>query len=754
MTNLETLLLAMLGNKGGGGEGGTTNYNELDNRPQVNGVTLTGNKNSKDLNLVDINMIGASDGAAALDGEGKVPKSQLPPYPNYDTEIQNINQALDDKVDETELSSFKEEMYKQTGGKNIFNLAGATPRLSGTTCEKTNDEINIKSNALAWTSLSLPVENLVIGKKYTLKFKISNLNKVGGAIQVRIRETTSSSSTTLLAIVIDSEKEYSGDFTATNETSGLFFLPNFSDGTYTNSFTCSEIMICDSELENKDYVPYVSTNMELQTNILSTVVASSNASASNSKTLEFQGTGKSLEKLVIEGKTVQDGTPSPSAPVEVKGVGDKITYMIGAIDGATGQNGTNRNPRVRIDDYLILNEGSYEIQTNSKFEIIVYTYKTDGTFISATPSNTWGSSKVSITLSSSTKIRCMFRMPDDSAINPSECVITIINKNTGTSSVAAYKIPISCAGKSTNIYLNAPLFNGEKADVVNGVAEKKYGIKVFDGSESWEYRKTSGTNYNYFILNDIGVSNVKKNVPVTTNIVKGTSVEPAAENAYISSGGALAIFTQNAGDTADAFKEFLRSMNSSGNPVYMIYPLATTTKETFDAPEISTAVGKNTLTLGTEVAPTSISATSFGEYYSKAEVDKMLALRDAISVDASEAITSKLGGSSYLFDAATITFANATYSNHQVSISFRLKGTVKSSMKTSNYAFITVLGAIDSNIPKPKTQVWGVAAQFSKSNNFISSINTDGVVMVQTPGGTIADISDDTDLVITLSYMV
>ena len=37
--------------QGGGGEGGTTDYNDLDNKPQINGVTLQGNKTADDLKL-------------------------------------------------------------------------------------------------------------------------------------------------------------------------------------------------------------------------------------------------------------------------------------------------------------------------------------------------------------------------------------------------------------------------------------------------------------------------------------------------------------------------------------------------------------------------------------------------------------------------------------------------------------------------------------------------------------------------------
>ena len=37
--------------KAHGGGGGTSNYNDLTNKPQINGNTLTGNKTSADLGL-------------------------------------------------------------------------------------------------------------------------------------------------------------------------------------------------------------------------------------------------------------------------------------------------------------------------------------------------------------------------------------------------------------------------------------------------------------------------------------------------------------------------------------------------------------------------------------------------------------------------------------------------------------------------------------------------------------------------------
>lgn len=62
----DEVLLALINKKGGGG--GTSNYNQLENKPQINGVTLSGDKSASDLSL------------ASLDANGKVPAAQLPSY--------------------------------------------------------------------------------------------------------------------------------------------------------------------------------------------------------------------------------------------------------------------------------------------------------------------------------------------------------------------------------------------------------------------------------------------------------------------------------------------------------------------------------------------------------------------------------------------------------------------------------------------------------------------------------------------------
>lgn len=51
---------------GGGGGGGTSDYDDLDNRPQINSVTLTGNKSASDLGLLSDSLVVASNNGKVL----------------------------------------------------------------------------------------------------------------------------------------------------------------------------------------------------------------------------------------------------------------------------------------------------------------------------------------------------------------------------------------------------------------------------------------------------------------------------------------------------------------------------------------------------------------------------------------------------------------------------------------------------------------------------------------------------------------
>lgn len=66
---------------------GTTDYDDLDNKPQIGGVTLSGNKSLSDLGItatgigaIPTTAKGVANGVASLDANGLVPSVQLPSF--------------------------------------------------------------------------------------------------------------------------------------------------------------------------------------------------------------------------------------------------------------------------------------------------------------------------------------------------------------------------------------------------------------------------------------------------------------------------------------------------------------------------------------------------------------------------------------------------------------------------------------------------------------------------------------------------
>lgn len=64
-TRIEYLLSLIAAGGGGGGGGGTTNYDLLTNKPQINGVTLQGNKTLAQLGIASAT--GGFDGMTGAD---------------------------------------------------------------------------------------------------------------------------------------------------------------------------------------------------------------------------------------------------------------------------------------------------------------------------------------------------------------------------------------------------------------------------------------------------------------------------------------------------------------------------------------------------------------------------------------------------------------------------------------------------------------------------------------------------------------
>ena len=82
--------------RAGAGGGGTTNYNDLENKPSINDVTLAGNKTSADLGLLDVDQGTENEGKVMqVDSEGNLVPNDLPIYSINDVTLSGNKTSSD-----------------------------------------------------------------------------------------------------------------------------------------------------------------------------------------------------------------------------------------------------------------------------------------------------------------------------------------------------------------------------------------------------------------------------------------------------------------------------------------------------------------------------------------------------------------------------------------------------------------------------------------------------------------------------------
>lgn len=252
---------------GGGGEPGTTNYNDLTNKPSVNGHILIGSKTSSDLDLQpvipDLSTIrsGAALGATAV-------------QPSV------MEEALDDKVDKVNgkglsTNDFTDEDKAQittnkngiavvanAGAKNLMRNIASSQVVGGVTFTvnadgtitangtKTNNDWFYLStgNSLAAGTYVLS-SGLAPQSDMSIRLLITTTNSLGSAIM--------STEGTRQAQI----KQLTSDYT------GLYYAIRISSGTTVNNIVFKP-MLRRAEITDDSFVPYAPTNRELYEMIL------------------------------------------------------------------------------------------------------------------------------------------------------------------------------------------------------------------------------------------------------------------------------------------------------------------------------------------------------------------------------------------------------------------------------------------------------------------------------------------------------
>ena len=139
---------------GGGGTGGTTNYNNLSNKPQLNGVTLEGNKTLDQVGVLAKNQGSNNSGKfLSVGSDGNVVPEDAPSGGTVDPE--QIKQAVNGYLEENPVSGMTAEQEQQLNQNtaDVADLKSALEQIEGSGWNSTQiDLFEALTNVIVYTS--------------------------------------------------------------------------------------------------------------------------------------------------------------------------------------------------------------------------------------------------------------------------------------------------------------------------------------------------------------------------------------------------------------------------------------------------------------------------------------------------------------------------------------------------------------------------------------------------------------------------
>ena len=331
----------------------------------------------------------------------------------------------------------------------------------------------------------------------------------------------------------------------------------------------------------------------------------------------------------IYGNSIQNGTPTPTSPVEIESVGEKTKNLLDISDFNASF----------TDSYYIDTKTDFILKPSTKY-VLSFDYKINSATADVKFGVGYGTNAYSNDIVGSSdylkqdsgRNTVEFTTPDDigndkylavrfartrvsASVNVDISSIQLEEGSTATSyEPYGYRIPITVSNgtdtKTTNIYLKEPLRKvGEYADYLDLTNKKVVrSVKeiVFNGTESWQKHN----NLNTYYVNDTSIKH-SDNISCYSDKYKGQV--SGSGNSYgngnmwiqsISSYPRIYISNDNY-TTVDAFKTYLASSNVTG-----YFVLETTAEESIDVPEIPSLTGNVTYSVGTSIKPSSINYTT------------------------------------------------------------------------------------------------------------------------------------------------
>lgn len=326
--------------------------------------------------------------------------------------------------------------------------------------------------------------------------------------------------------------------------------------------------------------------------------------------------GTAITTYNIKGNTTQSGTPTPSNPVEVNGVGVRtenlLTEIVQGGVRATDGNLSSSSNRVRTNYISVTGGTTYTVSCDTLLVAVICAYT--NTVYDSTLSQLSAASQTVTIPQGANQIAISFMKTNGTDVTPSEAGQIMLNE--GSTALPyepyGYKIPISSGGVTTNIYLNDPLYKiGDTTDSVSSSGTATYNIGWIDlGTLDWEIL-ASGNFHSTTIITDMKlIINTKKGNAICTAFSE-VDAQDVANTPYSFSSCLNAQrtpFVNKTGFEGMTAAQFKAAMSG----VIMYYVKAEATTETVTAPSIPTADGANSITVDTTVQPSEFTATWTG----------------------------------------------------------------------------------------------------------------------------------------------
>ena len=316
---------------------------------------------------------------------------------------------------------------------------------------------------------------------------------------------------------------------------------------------------------------------------------------------------------IIKGNMSQSGTPSPSNPITINGVGNKTANLFNPNQTWYAENNyltTNgdlyANNSFNVSNYIEVEAETEYYMSNcnrtSTYPSIGF-YDASKTFISTIRYN--GAASISFT----TPANCKYILVSVVKLDINIAMLTKGSTAPSDYIPFGYKISISSNQTALSpIYLSNQLMKiGDTVDSLISTGTTTHNIYkwVFDGTENWTVYGSGSSRY-FALTAPYACVGSSRDYILTTHFEENRTV------VFVTNGTILRVYDTSDWVDETAFKTWLSTQYAAGTPVTVYYVLATAQTETVTAPTIPTTGGTATIDVDTTVKPSEFDLTYHG----------------------------------------------------------------------------------------------------------------------------------------------